>query len=114
MSTIQISLHYTKGHIRCIVKTNKKWKQSFRKHNYRERYKRADRRHGSNSALGLDCITASIYKEYVDQLIYFITKIWQASLESGKLAEGTAQAIITPIYGVKSNSGNYRPVALTI
>ena len=42
-------------------------------------------------------------------------KMWQASLESGKLPESTAQAIITLIYkgGVKSNPVNYHPVTLT-
>ena len=42
-------------------------------------------------------------------------KIWEASLETGKLPESTAQAIIPPIYKweVKSNSANYRPVILT-
>ena len=33
-------------------------------------------------------IKASIYKEYADQLMYPIKKIWQAFLESGKLLEG--------------------------
>ena len=67
------------------------------------------------SGLGPDGITASIYKEYGDQLIYPITKIWQTSLESGKLPEGTAQAIITSFYQgkVKSNPANYWSVALT-
>ena len=39
-----------------------------------------------------------------------------ASLESGKLPEGTGQEITPPIYkgGVKSNSANYRPVTLTL
>ena len=36
--------------------------------------------------------------------------------ESGKLAEGTVQAIIAPIckVGVNSNPPNYRPVALKV
>ena len=61
------------------------------------------------SALGPDGITASIYKEYADQLIYSKKKIWEASLESVKLPEGAAQTIITPIYkdGMKSNLANY-------
>ena len=67
------------------------------------------------SALGPDGITASIYKECADQLIYPKKKIWEASLESVKLPEGAAQTIITPIYkdGMKSNLANYWPVALT-
>ena len=67
------------------------------------------------SAPGPDGITASIYKEFAHQLIYTIKKIWQASLESGKSPEGTAQAIITPVYkgGVRRNPAYYRPVTLT-
>ena len=44
-----------------------------------------------------------------------IKKIWQASLETGKLPKSTVQAIIPPVYKgeVKSNSANYRPVILT-
>ena len=65
-------------------------------------------------APGSDRITASICKEYANQLMYPIKKIWQASLESGKVPEGTAQAVITSIYkgGVKSNEENYQPMAL--
>ena len=33
-------LHFTKRH---TIKTTKKWKQSFRNHNYRRRYERGDR-----------------------------------------------------------------------
>ena len=67
------------------------------------------------SAPGLDGITASICKEFAERLIYFIKKIWQASLESGKLQEGIAQAIFTPIYkrGVKNNPVSYWPLVLT-
>ena len=67
------------------------------------------------SAPGPDGITASIYKEFAHQLIYTLKKIWQASLESGKSPEGTAQAIITPVYkgGVKRNPAYYRSVTLT-
>lgn len=62
----------------------------------------------TTSALGIDGITAGIYKNYTDQLIDF-GKIWQASLESGKLQIGTAQVIITLIYrsGMMSNPPNY-------
>ena len=38
------------------------------------------------SVPGPDRITASIYKEYSDQLIYPIKKIWQISLESEKIS----------------------------
>ena len=38
------------------------------------------------SVPGPDMITASIYKEYSDQLIYPIKKIWQISLESEKIS----------------------------
>ena len=67
------------------------------------------------SAPGPGGISTSIYKEHADQLIYPIKKIWQTSLESGKLPKGAAQAIMTPIYksAVKSNPANYHPVSLT-
>ena len=61
-------------------------------------------------------IMTSICKEYADQLIHPIKKIWQASssLESRKLPESTSQAITTPIYKyrMKNNPPNYRPIAL--
>lgn len=62
----------------------------------------------TTSALGIDGITAGNYKNYTDQLINF-GKIWQASLESGKLPAGTAQVIITLIYrsDMMSNPPNY-------
>ena len=69
----------------------------------------------ASSAPGPDGVTAFFLKTYIDQLIYPIMKIWRTSLDTGKLPEGVAQAIITPIYkgGLKSLPANYRPVALT-
>ena len=69
----------------------------------------------ASSAPGPDNITAFFYKEYADQLAPIIYQIWRSSLDHGKLPEGTARAIITPIYkgGVRSEPVNYRPVALT-
>ena len=65
------------------------------------------------SAPGPGGITAILKKKCAEELILTIKKIWQASLENGKLAEGTAKAIIAPICkgGVKINPANYRPVA---
>ena len=69
----------------------------------------------SSSSPGPDGIASTIYKEYSVQLAQPITQIWRLSLDTGKLPEGIAQAVITPIYkgGVKSLPANYRPVALT-
>jgi hypothetical protein len=68
-----------------------------------------------SSAPGPDGIAAYFLKKYADQLTYPIMKIWRMSLDTGKLPEGTALAIITPIHkgGIKSMPANYRPVALT-
>ena len=67
------------------------------------------------STPGPDSITDGIYKEYAYLFIYPVYKIWQASLKSGKLPEGTGQVIITPIYvsGVKNNPANYHILAVT-
>ena len=68
-----------------------------------------------SSAPGPDGVAAYFFKEYADQLIYPIMKIWRTSLDTGILPEGIAKAIITPIHkgGDKSLPANYRPVALT-
>ena len=68
-----------------------------------------------SSAPGPDSIPAHIYKQYAEELAYPILCIWRQSLDTGKLPEGQARALITPIYkgGDKSNPANYRPVALT-
>ena len=70
---------------------------------------------GSTSAPGPDGIPAFLFKTYTDQLVYPITKIWRISLDTGNLPEGTALAVITPIYkgGTRSLPANYRPVSLT-
>ena len=51
-----------------------------------------------SSALGPDNIPAFFYKDYAEELVYLIIKIWRFSLDTGLLPEGTAQPIITPIY----------------
>ena len=68
-----------------------------------------------SSAPGPDGVAAFFIKEYADQLVYPIMKIWRTSLDTGMLPEGTARAFITPIHkgGEKSLPANYRPVALT-
>ena len=69
----------------------------------------------SSSSPGPDGIPALFYKEFIEELIYPIQKIWRTSLDTGKLPEGIALAIITPIYkgGIRSTPANYRPVSLT-
>ena len=70
-----------------------------------------------NSAPGPDGLRASIIKDYIDELIYPIMKIWRLSLDTGCLPEGIAMAVITPIYkeggACRSLAASYRPVALT-
>ena len=67
------------------------------------------------SAPGPDGIPPTFYKEFVDELVIPIKKIWRISLDSGKTIEGRIISIVTPIYksGEKSDPGNYQPVALT-
>ena len=69
----------------------------------------------ASSAPGPDGIPASIYKQYDEQLLSPIMKIWRTSLDTGNLPEGFALAIITPIFKGRTRSlpANYRPVALT-
>ena len=50
-----------------------------------------------SSALDPDTIPAFFYKDYAEELVYPIIKIWRISLDTGLLPEGTAQPIITPI-----------------
>ena len=66
-------------------------------------------------APGPDNIPAFFYKDYAEELVYPIMKIWRIALDTGLLPEGTAQATITPIYkgGDKNKPANYRLVALT-
>ena len=66
------------------------------------------------SAPGPDGIPAFLYKEYTDALIRPLIQIFNMPLKLGKLPEGVALAIITPIYksGDKSLPVNYRPVGL--
>ena len=68
-----------------------------------------------SSAPGPDSIPAFFYKDYAEELVYLIMKIWRISLDTGLLPEGTAQATITLIYkgGDKGKPANYRLVTLT-
>ena len=64
---------------------------------------------------GPDNIPAFFYKDYAEELVYPIMKIWRISLDTGLLPEETALPTITPSYkgGDKGKPVNYRPVALT-
>ena len=61
-------------------------------------FRAAIRDMNGSSTPGPDGVRASVYKDYVDQLAYPIMKIWRLSLDTGRLPEGTALAVITPIY----------------
>jgi hypothetical protein len=67
------------------------------------------------SSPGPDGIPAYLYKEHEDELIKPLMIILRNSLDSGKLPEGEALAVITPIHkgGEAFLAVNYRPVALT-
>ena len=67
------------------------------------------------SAPGPDGIPAFLYKDHIDQLVRPMMRLWRISLDTGKLPEGKALALITPILKSldKSLPVNYRPVALT-
>ena len=68
-----------------------------------------------SSAPGPDNIPAFFYKNYAEELVYPIMKIWRISRDTGLLPEGTALATITTIYkgGDKDKPANYQPVAIT-
>ena len=68
-----------------------------------------------SSAPGPDGVPAILYKHYAEQLSYPLLLLWQASLDSGKMPDGTLLAFITPIPKSVDRSipANYRPVALT-
>lgn len=67
------------------------------------------------SAPGPDGIPAFFYRDYSDILAQPLNMIFRLSLDTGKLTEGRAQAIISPQFkgGSRCEPANYRPVALT-
>ena len=68
-----------------------------------------------SSAPGPDEIPTIFYKDYAQELVLPIKRIWRKSLDNGEMPEGVAISIIIPIYkeGLKGEPSNYRPVALT-
>ena len=68
-----------------------------------------------SSAPGPDGIPAILFRHYAEELALPLLLIWRASLDSGKMPEGTLLAYITPILKSVDRSlpANYRPVALT-
>ena len=68
-----------------------------------------------SSAPGPDGVPAFLYRTFAKQLAFPLRLLWQASLDSGKMPEGTLLAYITPILKTvdRSEPANYRPVALT-
>ena len=68
-----------------------------------------------SSAPGPDEIPTIFYKDYAQELVLPIKRIWRKSLDNGEMPEGIAISIIIPIFkeGLKREPSNYRPVALT-
>ena len=69
----------------------------------------------SFSAPGPDGIPAQFYEDYALSLITPIKIIWEHSLRTGKLPEGTALAMVNPLDkgGDRTDPANFRPIALT-
>ena len=68
-----------------------------------------------NKAAGIDAIPPRILKENAHDLAPILAKIFQASLDTGKLPSDWKNANVSPIFkkGDKTKASNYRPVSLT-
>ena len=68
-----------------------------------------------SKATGPDAIPAKILKECAESLAPVLAKIFQKSLDVGRVPTSWLDANITPIYkkGDRSKASNYRPVSLT-
>ena len=66
-------------------------------------------------ASGVDEISPRILKEFSQELAPLLSKIFQASLDTGNLPEDWRKANITPIHkkGDRTKPENYRPISLT-
>ncbi len=64
---------------------------------------------------GPDGIPPILLNELTDEISYPLTKIFQASLESGRLPKDWLTAKVSPIYkgGQRVDPKNFRPVSLT-
>ena len=69
----------------------------------------------AEAAPGPDGIRPAFLQQTKDEIVEPLRRIFEKSLEEGKIPEDWRKANITPIYkkGKKSEAGNYRPVALT-
>ena len=68
------------------------------------------------SACGPDGIPPRVIKELKEELAGPLTRLFQKSMETGRIPDDWREANVTPIYkmkGKKSDPGNYRPVSLT-
>jgi len=54
--------------------------------------------------------------ELADEILYIVAELFSKSLSSGDIPQDGRLANITPIFkkGKKTNTGNYRPVSLTV
>ena len=66
-------------------------------------------------AVGPDGVSGWILRECAEELCYPLTKIYEASLNQGKLPQKWKMANIVPIFkkGDTEDPLNYRPVSLT-
>ena len=66
-------------------------------------------------APGSDCITATILRTCIEQVVPLLQQIFQKSLDTGVLPLDWQKTNVPPIFktGNRSDPANYRPVSLT-
>ena len=69
-----------------------------------------------DAAPGPDEIPPQVFHELKEELAEPLTKLFESSMETGKIPDEWRDATVTPIYkqkGSRTDPGNYRPVSLT-
>ena len=69
-----------------------------------------------DAAPGPDEIPPRVFHELKEELAEPLTKLFESSMETGRIPDEWRDATVTPIYkqkGSRSDPGNYRPVSLT-